>query len=504
MSRLSTLLPSSRDGRTLSLVTFVHSVGFGSFAACGALFFIRSAGLSVREVGVGTAIAGLIALAAALLAGQLADRVGPRDLLVVLCVAQAVLFASYSAVHSFGFFLVVICALTAADQGAWVARNTVIASMAAGSDRVRLKGHLRSVSKLGVALGTGFAAIPLYLDTRAAYLAVVFCNAGVAVATAFLAARLPRRSRSTATRSGPATHSSKPSWMALRDRQYMSVAVLCGLLATYHSLLTIALPLWVANNTDAPDALVAALFVSNTVLSVGLQTRASRRADTASAARRTARLGARLIAPACALFAMAATVPAGTAVVLLVAGVVVLTVGELWTSAAAWSLSFELADSRAPGQYQGAFAVGMSVDAVAGPLLATGLVLGLGIVGWLAAGLLFLLLGSAVAGASQRALATRPAGAAGDQTVRLAHADLTVRLAHADRTLLLANTDPTVRLAHADRTVLAHADRTLLVAYADPTLRLAYPDAATDLLSAVAPAPGVRNAPLQRVRSTGR
>src|SRR5688572_10756443 len=152
MSRLSTLLPSSRDGRTLSLVTFVHSVGFGSFAACGALFFIRSAGLSVREVGIGTAIAGLIALVAALLAGQLADRVGPRDLLVVLCVAQAVLFASYSAVHSFGFFLVVICALTAADQGAWVARNTVIAGMAAGSDRVRLKGHLRSVSKLGVAL----------------------------------------------------------------------------------------------------------------------------------------------------------------------------------------------------------------------------------------------------------------------------------------------------------------------------------------------------------------
>jgi MFS family permease len=494
MSRLSTLLPSSRDGRTLSLVTFVHSVGFGSFAACGALFFIRSAGLSVREVGIGTAIAGLIALVAALLAGQLADRVGPRDLLVVLCVAQAVLFASYSAVHSFGFFLVVICALTAADQGAWVARNTVIAGMAAGSDRVRLKGHLRSVSKLGVALGTGFAAIPLHLDTRAAYLAVVFCNAGAAVATAFLAARLPRRSGSPTTK--PATNPATPSWMALRDRPYMSVAVLCGLLATYHSLLTIALPLWVANNTDAPDVLVAALFVCNTVLSVGLQTRASRRADTATAARRTARLGARLIAPACALFAMAATVPAGTAVVLLIAGVVVLTVGELWTSAAAWSLSFELADSRAPGQYQGAFSVGMSVDAVAGPLLATGLVLGLGIVGWLAAGLLFLLLGPAVAGASQRALLTRPAGAAGDQTVRLAHADLTVRLAHADQTLLLADADPTVRLSHADRT--------LLVAHADPTLRLAYPDAATDLLSTVAPTPGIRTAPLQRVRIAGR
>jgi hypothetical protein len=299
--------------------------------------------------------------------------------------------------------------------------------------------------------------------------------------------------------------------MALRDRPYMSVAVLCGLLATYHSLLTIALPLWVANNTDAPDALVAALFVCNTGLSVGLQTRASRRADTATAARRTARLGARLIAPACALFAMAATVPATTAVVLLVAGVVVLTVGELWTSAAAWSLSFELADSRAPGQYQGAFSLGMSIDAVAGPLLATGLVLGFGIVGWLGAGLLFVLLGSAVAGASQRALLTRPAGGAGDRTVRLAHADVTVRLAHADQTLLLSPHDRTLRLAAlspADRTLrFAHAapaDQTLLVGCADPTLRLAYPDAATDLLSTVAPAPGVPTAAMQRVRSARR
>src|SRR5262249_35203927 len=129
-------------------------------------------------------------------------------------------------------------------------------------------------------------------------------------------------------------------------------------------------------------------------------------------------------------------------------GAVVLTVGELWTSAAAWSLSFELADSRAPGQYQGAFALGMSVDSVAGPLLATGLVLGLGIVGWFAAGAVFLFLGTAVARATPRAPLTppAPAGPAG--------------LAP---TLRFAVVDPTMRI--------------------DATMRLAYPEAATDLLS---------------------
>src|SRR5947208_1099475 len=83
------------------------------------------------------------------------------------------------------------------------------------------------------------AAVPLHFDTRAAYLAVVFANAVAAAASAVLAARLPRR-----TASAPARPSATAGWVALRDRPYMRVAVMCGLLATYHSLLTIALPLW--------------------------------------------------------------------------------------------------------------------------------------------------------------------------------------------------------------------------------------------------------------------
>ncbi len=454
MPRLSNLLPKGRDGRTLSAATFVHSVGFGSFAASSAIFFTRSAGLTVAEVGTGTAVAGFAAVAAALLAGRVADRVGARELMVFLSAVQAVLFTAYTVVHSFGLFLAVICTLTAADHGARVARSTVIAGLAAGSDRVALRAHLRSVSKLGVSLGTVVAAVPLQLDTRSAYIAVIVCNAAASAATALLGARLPRRPAAAAV-------SVSRGWVALRDVPYMSVALVCGLLATYRSLLTIALPLWVANYTAAPDVVVAALFVANTVLSIALQVPASRRAKTATAAGRTARLGARLIAPACALFALAATVPARPAILLLAAGVIALTAGELWTSVAAWSLSFELADSRVPGQYQGAFSLGMSIEAIAGPVLATGLVLGFGVPGWLAAGALFAVLGTAAAAATRRALSTRPAVAG--STVVLSPAEPTVRLAHLDPTRRPTHTrptaDPTARLAFADPTAdLLHTD----------------------------------------------
>lgn len=452
MSRIAALLPAQREGRLLGAATFVHSVGFGGFAASSAVFFTRSVGLEVGEVGVGTAVAGLAAVVTSVLAGRLADLVGPRNLLVVLSALQAVLFAGYVAVHDFSSFLMVICALTAADHGARVARSTVIAGLADGAERVRLRACLRSLSKLGVSLGALVAAVPLAFDTRPAYLAVVLCNAVAAAFTTAIVTRLPSPRRTPAGRQ-------TRGWVALRDRPYMGVALLCGLVATHRSLMTLALPLWVTTRTDAPDAVVAALFLAGTALSIALQVRASHGTDTVEGARRAARLGAGFVAPACVLFASAAWVPPTTAVVLLFAGVAVLTAGDLWTSAATWSLSFELADSRAPGQYQGAFALGMSAEAVAGPLIATGLVLWLGTAGWLIAGGLFIAASATVTGAVQRALATRPPAAPGaratEPTMRLALADPTVRL---DATMAFSLADPTVRMPAPDRTLLLDDD----------------------------------------------
>ena len=420
----------------------MHSVGFGGFAASSAVFFTRSVGLEVGEVGVGTAVAGLGAVVTSVLAGRLADLVGPRNLLVVLSALQAVLFAGYVAVHDFSSFLVVICALTAADHGARVARSTVIAGLADGAERVRLvrlRACLRSLSKLGVSLGTLVAAVPLEFDTRQAYLAVVLCNAMAAAFTTAIVTRLPSPRRPPADRQAR-------GWVALRDRTYMGVAALCGLVATHRSLMTLALPLWVTTRTEAPDAVVAALFLANTAVSIALQVRASRGADTVEGARRAAGLGARLVAPACVLFASAAWAPSTTAVVLLFAGVAVLTAGELWMSGATWSLSFELADSRAPGQYQGAFALGMSAETVAGPLLATGLVLWLGTAGWLLAGGLFVAAAASVTGAVRRALATCPPVVRGvgatEPTMRIALADPTERL---EATMRIDLAGPTVR-----------------------------------------------------------
>ncbi|MDQ3988443.1 MAG: MFS transporter [Actinomycetota bacterium] len=400
MVKLRAPLPADRTGWILTGTTFAGAVGFGSFAAGSVIFFTRSIGLSVGQVGLGVAIAGVVGLLGPLLVGRVADRVGAREVFVLVSLLQAALFGAYAVVHTFPVFLAVVCGLGFAERSAGTVRNAVIAGMTAGGERVRLKAYLRSVFNIGVSLGAAGAAIPLHLDTRSAYLALVFFSAAAAALTAGLAMALPRVVP-------PDRRSDVRRWLALRDIPYLAMAVHCGLLATHHSLLAIALPIWVVTRTDAPGSVVSALFVLNTVMAIALQVRVSKHAGTVRGATGAARRGARAIAPACALIAIAAFVPVAPAVALLAAGVALLTVGELLTSVASWALSFELASTQAPAQYQGAFALGMSVESIAGPLLATVVVLGLGVPGWLVAAAVFLLLGHAARDAARWATTSR-------------------------------------------------------------------------------------------------
>jgi MFS-type transporter involved in bile tolerance (Atg22 family) len=61
-------------------------------------------------------------------------------------------------------------------------------------------------------------------------------------------------------------------------------------------------------------------------------------------------------------------------------------------SAAGWSLSYGLAPEDRQGEYLGAFAMGTRIYDTLGPVLVTALILGLGELGWVLLGLLFLCL----------------------------------------------------------------------------------------------------------------
>lgn len=75
---LSTLVPEPGARRRLGLATGIYNIGTGMFFTVSVLYFTEGLGLSVAEVGLWLAVAGLIGLFGGVPMGHLADRRGPR------------------------------------------------------------------------------------------------------------------------------------------------------------------------------------------------------------------------------------------------------------------------------------------------------------------------------------------------------------------------------------------------------------------------------------------
>ena len=172
-------------------------------------------------------------------------------------------------------------------------------------------------------------------------------------------------------------------------------------------MMSTALPIWVADHTDAPRALSGVLVVISSVAIAALQVRATRTASTPQRAARVAVLSAAALAASCVLFALASGPAATTAAVVLLAGGLAHVAGELLFVAASWGLSVPLMPDGRAGEYQGVFATGEAAALAVAPLLMTAVVVGWGQAGWLALGALFVVATLPAPAITRRALRAR-------------------------------------------------------------------------------------------------
>jgi len=405
--RLAGLLPTTGPLRRYAFVTLVDSVGTGLFLTGSTLFFTRVVGLSVAQVGLGLSIAGLAALLAAVPLGTLGDRFGHRRVWVALTVTEGLLYAAYPLIRSLPGFLLVVTLLAMANVGGAPLRGAYLSSIAGPELRVRAKAYNQAVYNVGWSLGALGAGVALQFDTRTAYAFLALANAASYLVAAGVLLTLPQVTPAGSGRSAAGL------FAVFRDRPFLAVTVLNGLLMVYGAVLTVALPLWIVQRTDAPRWSVAGMFLLNTVLAVLLQVWASRGAETIGGAARVSRRAGVVLLLACAVFAVSGAVPAAGALVVLCLGGVLLTLGELWHGAGSWGLSYGLAPDDRQGQYLGAWAMGTRIYDAVGPVLVVALVLGLGPAGWLLLGGGFAALGVALVPVSawaQRRMAQASAG----------------------------------------------------------------------------------------------
>lgn len=379
--------------RRLVAATLVNTFGNGVYAAVGALYLTRMAGLSVGHVGIGLTVAGLVGLVASTPLGVVADRLGPNRAYVAFLLLQAVTMTALTQVRSFPLYVAVAAVTAIADSGQRGAKGALIAGLVPSDQRVRTRAMLRVTTNIGMGVGMGLAGIVLAVDRREVYLVALLANAATYLITAGLVRWGPMHQG--AARLAPVPSASGPSgFTALKDRPFLAFVALDGLLSMHNAMAQVAIPLWVATATDAPTWLIAVLLVTNSVAVILLQIRVARGTEELAGAARAGRRAGLLLALACVVLAVTDVTSGAVTIALLVVAAVVHVLGEMLQSAGGWGISFELAPAGAQGQYQGAYAMGHQIGDLIAPFVLTVVAVSWGWPGWLLTATIFLLAGA--------------------------------------------------------------------------------------------------------------
>ncbi|NIH88326.1 MFS transporter [Amycolatopsis granulosa] len=392
-------IPPPGPFRVLALGGLVTTAGGGAWYTTWAVYFTTVAGLSAPLVGAGLTVAGGAGLLAATPVGALADRLGPRELLIALIAVDGVSMAAFVFAHHAAVFLAVALVNTTADRAIAGVRTAYVAELAGEQTRVAHLARQRVASHLGYTIGAAGGAVCLTLGSPAAFHALIAVDAATSLAYAALLTRVP------AVR--PAVRERRPR-SPVADPAFLAVVSSTGLLSLCWGLVSTALPLWLVRGTHLPPGLAGVVVIVNSLGVALLQVVASRGCTgVRGGAVRAAWSGAAL-AVACLLFAATS---GGSGV--LAAGLVLLAAaahlaGELWFIAAKWALTLDLTPPGATGRYQGLAASAQAGAQMLSPALMTLLVGAWGQPGWFVLAALFLAAGGVTFPAARWAVRTRP------------------------------------------------------------------------------------------------
>lgn len=381
--------------KILASAILVATVGRGIFLTLTVLYFSRFVGLSAVEIALILTVSSGVGVATSYVGGHLADHFSARRLLVGMVAVEGFAIASYTFAGNFSTAVVIACIAVGVNRGANATRSAIIARAFEGPNRVNARAVLRTLTNLGIAAGGLIAGLALLAGTADAFRGMMISAGVVYVLSALYLRRLP--ARVDAPRHDPASPAPTRGISPFRDRRYVLLTALSGIFGMQFGLAELGVPLWITQDTGAPDVLISVVLVINTLCVVLLQVPLSRGTDQPRYAGKIVMRGGVLMAVACALYAVAGGVPAIAAIAFLCGAALLHSFAEILSQAGAWGLSFELANPLQAGAYQGMFGMGSALGAMLAPLVVTATVVEHGALGWAVLGAVFLASSAGVA-----------------------------------------------------------------------------------------------------------
>ncbi|WP_326609450.1 MFS transporter [Streptomyces scopuliridis] len=347
---------------------FVDALGSGLYLPLTLVFIHEVTGLSATSVGLAVTVAAAAGLVANPLAGILIDRFGSRSILIGTYLLRALGFALYPLVGSFPALIAVAALIAVGDRAYYPATSSYTAAIASGADRDRLYSYVAMARNVGFGLGGLLSTAALSVTGDHGFVVMAVVNAASFVGAAGCLAFASPRLQTELQQNGAAPRQQHGGYRAiLSDRPFLSLVGAEQAFTLVHSVLPVALPVYVVVVLGAPPAVLGVLYTLNTLLLVVGQLPVRK---LQAKARRThaLALGGAVFAASCGAYAAVAYLPeGGWQLTGLVAATLVYTAGELMHTAPSSALAAAIAPPAVRGRYLAVYQLTWAVSGILAP-----------------------------------------------------------------------------------------------------------------------------------------